>query len=47
MPDGEKALYWQFLALVRAEIARRQAHPYTKQLEIILNGLRQNIPQEA
>lgn len=47
MPKGEQALHWQFLALARAEIARRQARPYAEQLEIILSGLKKTIPEAA
>ncbi len=38
MPRGECALHRQFLALSLAEIARRQARPYTEQSKIILGG---------
>lgn len=47
IPEGERALQQQFLALSQAEIARRRAAPYSEQLEIILGGLRQTIPDAA
>lgn len=45
--EGEWALHRQFLALERAEIARRRAASYPEQLEIILCGLQQTIPKTA
>ena len=42
---GEWALHRQFLALERAEIARRRGVSYPEQLEIILCGLEQTIPK--
>lgn len=42
---GEWALHRQFLALERAEIARRRGVSYPEQLEIILFGLEQTIPK--
>ena len=47
MPRGECALHRQFLALSLAEIARRQARPYTEQSKIILGGLRQTFSGEV
>ena len=47
MPRGECALHRQFLALSLAEIARRQARPYTEQSRIILGGLRQTFSGEV
>lgn len=47
IPEGEKALQRQYLALLQAEIARRKALPYTEQMEEILGGLRQTIPEAA
>ena len=47
LPKGEEALHQQSLALLRAEIAHRKAVPYPEQLEIILVGLCQTIPEVA
>ena len=45
MLRGEWALHRLFLALERAEIARRRGVSYPEQLEIILCGLEQTIPK--